>query len=73
MWRFAPSAIPSTQASRKLQLPVDVLTSSIVSMEFSNKVLKGKGLSLESGSALSGYCKTLPAENRRFTIERMLE
>ena len=72
MCRFAPSAIPSTQASRKLLLPMDVLTSSIVSTAFSNKVFKSKGLSLEPGSALSGYCEN-PAVNRRVQIERMLE
>ena len=44
--RFAPSAILSILVSRRLLLPVDVLTSSIVSMALtpSNKREKIKGL-----------------------------
>ncbi len=48
MWRFAPSAIHSTLASRRLLQLVDVLISSIVSTALtpSNKREKIKGLSL---------------------------
>lgn len=38
MWRFAPSAIHSTLASRRLLQLVDVLISSIVNMVLSRKV-----------------------------------
>ena len=42
MWRFAPSAIHSTLASRKLLQLVDVLISSIVNMVSANKIAKSK-------------------------------
>ena len=64
--RFAPSAILSILASRRLLLPVDVLTSSIVSMALtpSNKREKIKGLSLRD--QVQPFCVLLAKDCRRF-------
>ena len=62
--RFAPSAILSILASRRLLLPVDVLTSSIVSMALtpSNKREKIKGLGLRNQA--QPFCVLLEKHSR---------
>lgn len=62
--RFAPSAILSILVSRRLLLPVDVLTSSIVSMALtpSNKREKIKGLSLRDQA--QPFCVLLAKHSR---------
>lgn len=62
--RSAPSAILSILASRRLLLPVDVLTSSIVSMALtpSNKREKIKGLGLRDQA--QPFCVLLAKHSR---------
>ena len=64
MWRFAPSAIHSTLASRRLLQLVDVLISSIVSTAsmLSNYKREFKGLSLRDQA--QPFCVLLAKHSR---------